>query len=357
MIQPLPSSCVVYGPLAQAAGVGPLVVGIGVVLAVAALTMLLLVFNYGQLWFQAYWSKAPVTFLELVGMSLRQVNARTIVQARIMATQAGIGREIPVRRLEAHSLAGGDVPRVTRAIIAAQRAGLDLDFDKACAIDLAGRDVLDAVQTSVNPKVIDCPDPTSGKTTLSAVARNGVELRIRARVTVRTNLQQLIGGATEETIIARVGEGIITSIGSSESHFVVMEHPDQISKAVLARGLDAQTAFQIVSIARQHYAEHLEKPFYPSLEEFITAAPVVATVMSGPEVVRVVREMLGATSGLKATPGTIRGDHSSSRQMNLVHASDSPESAEREIAIYFQPHEILEWDPTLACWLQAPGEA
>jgi uncharacterized protein YqfA (UPF0365 family) len=248
MIQPLPSSCVVYGPLAQAAGVGPLVVGIGVVLAVAALTMLLLVFNYGQLWFQAYWSKAPVTFLELVGMSLRQVNARTIVQARIMATQASIGREIPVRRLEAHSLAGGDVPRVTRAIIAAQRAGLDLDFDKACAIDLAGRDVLDAVQTSVNPKVIDCPDPTSGKTTLSAVARNGVELRIRARVTVRTNLQQLIGGATEETIIARVGEGIITSIGSSESHFVVMEHPDQISKAVLARGLDAQTAFQIVSI-------------------------------------------------------------------------------------------------------------
>ena len=135
-----------------------------------------------------------------------------------------------------------------RALIAAQRADLDLDFDRACAIDLAGRDVLDAVQTSVNPKVIDCPDTSSGKTTLSAVAKNGVELKIRARVTVRTNLQQLIGGATEETIIARVGEGIITSIGSAPSHFKVMEHPDTISKAVLERGLDAQTAFQIVSI-------------------------------------------------------------------------------------------------------------
>jgi len=219
-----------------------------IVLAFVALAMLLLVFNYGQLWFQAYWSKARVTFMELLGMSLRKVNARTIVQARIMATQAGLGSDITCRRLEAHYLAGGDVPRVIRALIAAQRADLDLDFDRACAIDLAGRDVLDAVQTSVNPKVIDCPDDRSGKTTLSAVARNGVELKIRARVTVRTNLQQLIGGATEETIIARVGEGIITSIGSADSHFEVMEHPDTISKAVLQRGLDAQTAFQIVSI-------------------------------------------------------------------------------------------------------------
>ena len=226
----------------------PLLAGLGLVLGLFALTLLLLIFNYGQLWFQAYWSKAPVTFLELLGMSLRKVNARTIVQARIMATQAGIGRDVSARRLEAHYLAGGDVPRVIRALIAAHRADLDLDFDRACAIDLAGRDVLDAVQTSVNPKVIDCPDSASGKSTLSAVARNGVELKIRARVTVRTNLQQLIGGATEETIIARVGEGIITSIGSAESHFEVMEHPDTISKAVLQRGLDAQTAFQIVSI-------------------------------------------------------------------------------------------------------------
>ena len=221
-----------------------IILGIGIVAVLAGLVMLLLVANYGQLWFQAYWSKSPVTFLELLGMSLRKVNARTIVQAKIMSTQAGLGREISARKLEAHYLAGGDVPRVTRALIAAQRA----DIDRACAIDLAGRDVLDAVQTSVNPKVIDCPDKISGKSTLSAVAKNGVELKIRARVTVRTNISQLIGGATEETIIARVGEGIITSIGSAESHFDVMEHPDTISKAVLHRGLDAQTAFQIVSI-------------------------------------------------------------------------------------------------------------
>ena len=152
-------------------------------------------------------------------------------------------------RLEAHFLAGGDVMHVLRAIIAAHRAGIDLDFDRAAAIDLAGRDVLDAVRTSVSPKVIDCPEPQrSGKTTLSAVAKNGVELRIRARVTVRTNLDQLIGGATEETIIARVGQGIITAIGSAQTHMEVMEMPDRISKSVLARGLDANTAFEIVSI-------------------------------------------------------------------------------------------------------------
>ena len=138
---------------------------------------------------------------------------------------------------------------VINAIIAAQRAGIDLDFDRAAAIDLAGRNVLDAVSTSVQPKVIDCPDPArSGKTTLSAIAKNGVELKIRARVTVRTNLSQLIGGATEQTIVARVGESIISSIGSSDSHLTVLENPDMISKAVLARGLDAQTAFEIVSI-------------------------------------------------------------------------------------------------------------
>ncbi|HEY2894626.1 MAG TPA: flotillin-like FloA family protein, partial [Pirellulales bacterium] len=146
-------------------------------------------------------------------------------------------------------LAGGRVQNVISAIIAAHRADIDLDFDRAAAIDLAGRDVLEAVRTSVYPKVIDCPDPTvSKKSHLSAVAKNGVELRIRARVTVRTNLAQLIGGATEETIVARVGEGIITSIGSSESHLEVMENPHRISKAVLDRGLDAHTAFEIVSI-------------------------------------------------------------------------------------------------------------
>ena len=137
-----------------------LIFGAAILLGIVALTMLLLIFNYGQLWFQAYWSKARVTFFELLGMSLRKVNARTIVQAKIMSIQAGLG-DISARLLEAHYLAGGDVPRVIRALIAAQRADLDLDYDRACAIDLAGRDVLDAVQTSVNPKVIDCPDTAS----------------------------------------------------------------------------------------------------------------------------------------------------------------------------------------------------
>ena len=147
----------------------------------------------------------------------------------------------------------------------------------------------------------------------------------------------------------------------------VMFKPDCLERGLLGRilcrfeekGLRI-TAMKMLRVtpdlAKQHYAEHVSKPFYPSLEEFITASPVVATVMEGPEVIRVVREMLGATSGLKAAAGTIRGDYSASRQMNLVHASDSPESAAREIGIYFQPHEILSWDPTLACWLQAPGE-
>jgi uncharacterized protein YqfA (UPF0365 family) len=208
---------------------------------------------YGAIWFQAYMSNANVSILSLVGMTFRRVNTRLIVQGKIMVIQAGIGREeetgVTTRRLEAHYLAGGNVLSVVRAIIAAHRADIDLDFDRAAAIDLAGRDVLDAVQTSVNPKIIDCPDPKrSGRGTLSGIAKNGVELKVRARVTVRTNLEQLIGGATEETIIARVGEGIITAIGASETHFEVMEKPDKISKAVLDRGLDAQTAFEIVSI-------------------------------------------------------------------------------------------------------------
>jgi uncharacterized protein YqfA (UPF0365 family) len=212
--------------------------------------LLIVMVAYGNLWFQGYMSSADVSMLSLIGMSFRQVDARVIMRSKIMAMQAGLGREnVTTRRLEAHYLAGGNVPNVIMAIIAAHRADLDLDFDKAAAIDLAGRDVLEAVRTSVNPRVIDCPDPTrSEKNTLSAVAKNGVELKVRTRVTVRTNLERLIGGATEETIIARVGEGIITAIGSSETHFDVMENPDKISKTVLSRGLDAQTAFQIVSI-------------------------------------------------------------------------------------------------------------
>lgn len=208
---------------------------------------------YGNIWVQAYMSSADVSLLSLIGMGFRQVNPRIIVAAKIMAAQAGldIGRRhgISTARLEAHFLAGGNVMNVINAIIAAHRAGIDLDFDRAAAIDLAGRDVLDAVRTSVSPRVIDCPDPRrSGKAFLSAIAKDGVELKIRARVTVRTNLEQLIGGATEETVIARVGEGIITSIGSSNTHLEVLENPDRISKAVLNRGLDAHTAFEIVSI-------------------------------------------------------------------------------------------------------------
>ena len=235
------------------AAVNPLmIVGIIACILIAGIGAVLLMI-YGNLWFQAYMSRADVSLLSLVGMTFRQVNARTIVQAKIMAMQAGIIREgaadITTRQLEAHYLAGGNVPNVITAIIAAHRADIDLDFDRAAAIDLAGRNVLEAVQTSVYPKVIDCPDPAkSHKKTLSAIAKNGVELKVRARVTVRTNIAQLIGGATEDTIIARVGEGIITSIGSADTHLNVMESPDMVSKAVLDRGLDAQTAFEIVSI-------------------------------------------------------------------------------------------------------------
>jgi uncharacterized protein YqfA (UPF0365 family) len=229
-------------------------ISVGVLAAIIfAIIVAAIVINYGGIWFRAYMSNANISLLSLIGMSFRRVDSRVIVQGKIMAVQAGVGLEkhtgVTTRRLEAHYLAGGNVPNVIKAIIAAHRADIDLDFDRAAAIDLAGRDVLDAVQTSVYPKVIDCPDPKrSQRTTLSAIAKNGVELKVRARVTVRTNIEQLIGGATEETIIARVGEGIITAIGSSDSHLQVMENPDRISKAVLERGLDAQTAFEIVSI-------------------------------------------------------------------------------------------------------------
>lgn len=224
-----------------------------VVVAVFALLMVVVVLNYGALWFQAYMSGADVSVISLIGMGFRQVKPSLIVTAKIMGRQAGLSIDpdqgMSTARMEAHFLAGGDVMHVVRAIIVAHRAGIDLDFDRAAAIDLAGRDVLDAVRTSVSPKVIDCPAPQpGGKTTLSAVAKNGVELLVRARVTVRTNLEQLIGGATEETIIARVGQGIITAIGSAEGHMDVLERPDRISKGVLERGLDANTAFEIVSI-------------------------------------------------------------------------------------------------------------
>jgi len=241
------------GPAPSSPSLSGVAVFVLIVLIFLAFVLVVVGLNYGKLWVRCYFSRANVTLLSLIGMSFRRVNSQIIVTGKIMAMQSGIGSEqetgVTTRRLEAHYLAGGDVLKVIKAIIAAHRADIDLDFDRAAAIDLAGRDVLDAVQTSVYPKVIDCPDPKrSGRGTLSAISKNGVELKVRARVTVRTNLEQLIGGATEETIIARVGEGIITAIGAAETHFDVMEKPDKISKAVLDRGLDAQTAFAIVSI-------------------------------------------------------------------------------------------------------------
>ncbi len=235
----------------------PLLIGAGVVLLLIFGLILIIAFaKYGNLWLQAFSSGAKIGIVDLVGMHLRNVKPEQIVQAKIMATQAGMNTKgkdgITNRKLEAHYLAGGrsgGLQRVIRAIIAAQRAGIDLDYDQAVAIDLAGRDVLKAVTTSVDPIVIDCPDAQkSGKSFLSAISKDGIELKVRARVTVRTNLEQLIGGATEDTVIARVGESIISSIGSSGTHQDVLENPDRISKAVLERGLDAHTAFEIVSI-------------------------------------------------------------------------------------------------------------
>jgi uncharacterized protein YqfA (UPF0365 family) len=182
----------------------------------------------------------------LIGMKLRKVDPRTIVLSRIRAVKAGI--DISTNQLETHFLAGGRVTSVINAMIAANRARIGLPFDTACAIDLAGRDILDAVQTSVNPKVIDVPNPKLGRQTIDAVAKDGIQLKARARVTVRANIQRLIGGATEDTIIARVGEGIVSTIGSAENHKDVLENPDRISKTVLGKGLDAGTAFEILSI-------------------------------------------------------------------------------------------------------------
>ncbi len=195
---------------------------------------------------RAQFSQAPVRIFDLFGMKLRKVPPRLMVEARIQLVKAGLALE--TGPLEAHYLAGGNVISVVRAIIAAEKARIDLPFDRAAAIDLAGRDVLDAVKTSVYPKVIDCPDPAKGTGMLDAVARDGVRLLVKARVTVRANLERLVGGATEETIIARVGQGIVSAIGSSSTYKNVLENPDHISKKVLDSGLDAQTAFEIVSI-------------------------------------------------------------------------------------------------------------
>jgi uncharacterized protein YqfA (UPF0365 family) len=206
-----------------------------------------LVANVFRLWIQAQLTRADVGLLELITMPFRKVQPSVVVNNKIMLVKAGL-TTVSTNQMEALYLAGGRLDRVCRAMIAADKAKIGLDWDTCTGIDLAGRDVLEAVQTSVNPKVIDCPGTSSGKTTIDAVAADGIQLKARARVTVRTNIRQLIGGATEETVIARVGEGIVSAIGSSDSHKAVLANPDTISKAVLSRSLDAGTAYEILSI-------------------------------------------------------------------------------------------------------------
>ena len=216
------------------------ILGSGFVIILAVLVIVLFLnFVPIGLWISSMAAGVDVGIFNLIGMRLRRVPASQIVLPLVKANKAGLG--VNVNQLEAHYLAGGNVDRVIDALIAAQRAEIPLTFERACAIDLAGRDVLEAVQMSVNPKVIETP-------LVSAVAKNGIELKVKARVTVRANIDRLVGGAGEATIIARVGEGIVTSVGSSKDQSEVLENPDHISKKVLAKGLDEGKAYEILSI-------------------------------------------------------------------------------------------------------------
>lgn len=217
-----------------------------ILLAIAVLVLVGVFFYFLKVWIRAAMAGAGVSLFNLLGMKLRGVPPVLIVDARIRAVKAGL--DVNTDPLEAHYLASGDVDQVVDSLIAADKANIELTFQRACAINLAGRNVLDAVRTSVNPKVIDCPDPTKGTTMLDAVAKDGIRLLVKARVTVRANLERLVGGATEDTIIARVGQGIVSAIGSSLTYKDVLENPDHISRKVLDSGLDSQTAFEIVSI-------------------------------------------------------------------------------------------------------------
>ena len=217
-----------------------------ILLGIIGLIFIVILGKYIKLWFQAYVSGTPISIFNIIGMSLRKIPPQIIVNARINSYKAGL-KGVTVSDLETHFLAGGRVLEVVRAMIAADKANIPLDWRQATAIDLAGRDILDAVRTSVNPKVIDCPSPDISLS-ITAVAKDGVQLLCRARVTVRTNIKQLVGGATEETIIARVGEGIVNAIGASNTHADVLESPQMITQLVLDKGLDAQTAFEILSI-------------------------------------------------------------------------------------------------------------
>lgn len=214
------------------------------VVAVILIVILSILGKFISLWFQAFVSGTPIPLFNIIGMSLRKIPPRVIVNARINLFKAGL-KQIGVADLETHFLAGGHIQNLVEALIAADKANIPLDWRQATAIDLAGRDLKAAVQTSVNPRVIDCPNHGGF---ITGVAKDGIQLNCRARVTVRTNIAQLVGGATEETIIARVGEGIVSAIGGSDTHKQVLESPQRISKLVLEKGLDASTAFLILSI-------------------------------------------------------------------------------------------------------------
>jgi uncharacterized protein YqfA (UPF0365 family) len=212
--------------------------GFVVVLVILVLAVLFHFIPFGM-WVRAMASGVHVSFRSLIGMRVRRIKPDKLIDPLIKATKAGL--QLNITQLETHFLAGGNVDRVINALIAAQRANIPMAYEKACAIDLAGRDVFQAVQMSVTPKVIETP-------VVAAIAKDGIELRAKARVTVRTNIERLVGGAGEETIIARVGEGIVTTVGSSETHKEVLENPDLISRTVLSKGLDAGTAYEILSI-------------------------------------------------------------------------------------------------------------
>tara|TARA_A100001037_G_scaffold284955_1_gene291823 strand:- start:258 stop:1307 length:1050 start_codon:yes stop_codon:yes gene_type:complete len=222
----------------------------GGLIALVAFLAVVLGINFFSVWIRALFSGARVEFTELIALRLRSVPVGALVNTRITAIKSGL--PVSIDDLSTHFLAGGSVDMVVQALIAARKAGIRLDFDRACAIDLAtkgtGKNVIEAVKTSVNPRVIDCPSPNVGKGTVDAVAKDGIVIRARARVTVRTNLDRFVGGATEDTIVARVGEGIVSTIGSSDSYKDVLENPDMISHTVLSKALDSNTAFEILSI-------------------------------------------------------------------------------------------------------------
>ncbi len=223
---------------------------VSVILVIIALVAFFVVLAFVNTWLKALLAGAPVSMFTLIAMRLRGVPYGMIVDSRIMAVKAGL--DLTINQLEEHYLAEGHLIPTIQALIAAEKAEMDLSWKQACAIDLAtkgtGKTVGEAVRTSINPKVIDCPNPNSGRKSIDGVAKDGIQVKVRARVTVRTNLKRFVGGAQEETIIARVGEGIVTTIGSADTYKFVLEHPDRISKVVLERGLDSGTAYEILSI-------------------------------------------------------------------------------------------------------------